>query len=236
MSKDTVAEFATIPPEVTLKKLFEVVQQAVTENVPLVETVQQLRADGWTDLPAVVPASPADWTPVQARALAEIVRLDEARRVWMGSIEITELIRRHLQQDVSSAGLAARPGPPEKLAGAELPLGGVSSLFAEEESRPGAKPFWLNLNAELILYGATETDATVTIGERQIRLRPDGTFSFRFALPDGEYGLTVRARSAEGGHARSAELHFSRSTQYQGHVGAQAQDPHLRPPVPAAVA
>ena len=34
------------------------------------------------------------------------------------------------------------------------------------------------------LDGATEPDAAVTIGGRKIQLRKDGTFSFRFALPD----------------------------------------------------
>src|SRR5688572_31722682 len=36
--------------------------------------------------------------------------------------------------------------------------------------------------------------ATVTIGGRPIRLRPDGSFSYRFSLPDGEYELPIRQR------------------------------------------
>jgi len=43
----------------------------------------------------------------------------------------------------------------------------------------------------LVIYGATDPTASVTIGERRIRLRPDGSFSYRFALPDGNYQLPI---------------------------------------------
>jgi len=84
------------------------------------------------------------------------------------------------------------------------------------------------VNAELIIYGATEPDAQVTIGGRVIKLRPDGTFSFRFALPDGEYELPAVAVSADKTDGRAAELKFSRSTEYRGDVGAHPQDPSLQ--------
>ena len=89
--------------------------------------------------------------------------------------------------------------------------------------------FWLNVNAELVVYGATEPDAVVTIGGRPIRIRPDGTFSYRFALPDGNYELPVCALSAHGDQ-RQAELEFGRLTRYQSEVGEHAQDPDLRVP------
>ena len=66
-----------------------------------------------------------------------------------------------------------------------------------------AKGFWFNVNAELIIYGATEPDAKVTLGGHEIKLRPDGSFSYRFALPDGNYDLPAVAVSADGdGRAR----------------------------------
>jgi len=83
----------------------------------------------------------------------------------------------------------------------------------------------------LIIYGATEPDAAVTIGGRTIRLRPDGTFSYRFILPDGRYELPAIATSADGTDSRSAELQFSRSTFYRGEVEAHPQDPSLKPPL-----
>jgi len=50
------------------------------------------------------------------------------------------------------------------------------------------------VNAELIIYGATEPDAQVTIGGRANQAAPDGSFSFRFSLPDGDYELPRRWR------------------------------------------
>jgi hypothetical protein len=92
--------------------------------------------------------------------------------------------------------------------------------------------FWFNVNAELIVYGATEPDATVRIGDRHIRLRPDGSFSFRFALPDGEYQLPVVAVAGDESEERTARLSFNRATSYTGEVGAHPQSAHLKKPDP----
>src|SRR6185436_2325973 len=107
------------------------------------------------------------------------------------------------------------------------PLGSLSSPFGGREGRKG---FWFNVNAELFIYGVTEPDASVNIGGRPIKLRPDGTFSFRFALPDGNYDLPCMAVSADATDSRSAALSFSRKTKYDGEVGAHPQDPALKPP------
>jgi len=88
--------------------------------------------------------------------------------------------------------------------------------------------FWFNLNAELIIYGATEPNAVVTLGGRAVELRADGTFSFRFALPDGTHNVSATACSI-GGETRRAELQFARTTRY-GNVGEQPPDPGLETP------
>ena len=103
-----------------------------------------------------------------------------------------------------------------------IPFGGMEK----------AKGFWFNVNAELIIYGATEPNAKVTLGGHEIKLRSDGTFSFRFALPDGKYDLPAVAVSADGTDARAADLKFSRETEYLGDVGAHPQDPSLKTPLP----
>jgi len=102
-----------------------------------------------------------------------------------GLAEITELIRRRLQQELYSAA-AAQFSVPSSWSGA---VSSFSSPFGGMER----KGFWFNVNAELIIYGATEPNAQVTIGGRVIKLRPDGTFSYRFALPDGQFGLPAMA-------------------------------------------
>ena len=115
------------------------------------------------------------------------------------------------------------------------PVGGLGSISSPYGGEQPPKGFWLNVNAELILYGATEPDAKVTLGGRPIKLRPDGTFSYRFALPDGKYHLPAVATSADGTDARAADLEFTRATQYHGDVGTHPQDPALTPPKPEHV-
>jgi hypothetical protein len=258
VSADTTAEFGTMPSEVPMGKLVALVKEAVHESAPLAQAIQELREEGHRDLPSIeVPAQPSSatpeqfhsparsesvppvsaaqrprwkpsqWTPAQERALAEVISMDHVRRVWMGSLEITELIRRQYLNELASLAAAElielAPGAPTSPAGA---ISGISSPVP----KPGAreKGFWFNVNAELIVYGATEPDATVSIGGRKIRLRSDGSFSYRFALPDGNYEMPVVAVSADGTDGRAAELKFSRGTEYLGEVGAHPQDPSLR--------
>jgi hypothetical protein len=49
----------------------------------------------------------------------------------------------------------------------------------------------------LIVYGATEPDAKVTVQGKPINLRQDGTFTLRFALPDGKQVIPVKAVSSD---------------------------------------
>jgi hypothetical protein len=172
------------------------------------------------------------WTAEQEQALAQALSMDDVRRVWLGSLEITELLRRKLLAQVSSAGLPAGGVPPGEQ---PLPPGAVASISSPYGGAPREKGFWFNVNAELVLYGATEPDATVTIGGRRIRLRRDGSFSYRFALPDGRYELPALAVSVDGTDGRCATLRFSRDTEYRGDVGTHPQDPALAPPLPENV-
>jgi len=150
--------------------------------------------------------------------------MDEVRRVWIGSLEITELVKRQLSRELASGALVGElpgPGGPGSVSSLASPFGG---------GQPGARGFWFNVNAELIVYGATDPAATVTIGGREIRLRPDGSFSYRFALPDGEYALPIMATSPDRVEARSADLAFRRASEYRGEVGRHPQDERLKAP------
>jgi hypothetical protein len=229
MSDDLSVWFETLPVDLRFDQILRLVKTALKDNIPLMEAIQQLRASGFAGLPDRRSAGSGEWTADQERALSEIVTMDAVRRVWMGSLEITELIRRQFLQEMSSQ-MAAQLGQTGSWSGA---VSSFSSPYGGMEKRKG---FWFNVNAELIIYGATEATATVTIGGRKIKLRPDGSFSYRFSLPDGQYELPAIATSADGTDSRSAELKFSRGTQYRGDVQAHPQDPALKPPLAAHVA
>lgn len=232
LSDDLTAEFATLPVDVPMAQLVATVRSLAAGSAPLLATIRQLRAEGHTGLPDVAAVGPAawSWTPAQERALAEVISVDHVRRVWIGSLEITELVRRQLAQELASMAAA-------QVGAAASPVGGfgsVSSPFGGAAAK--GKGFWFNVNAELIIYGATEPDATVTIGGRRVALRPDGSFSYRFALPDGDYPLPAVATSAEGDDRRWANLAFRRATEYGGgEVGEHPQDKTLKLPRPENV-
>ena len=88
----------------------------------------------------------------------------------MGSLEITELVRRQLQEEIASitaAELARAARGPERGPGG--PMTGESSPLGGEMPRRHRK-FWFKVNAELIVYGATEPDARVMIADRMVKL------------------------------------------------------------------
>lgn len=89
---------------------------------------------------------------------------------------------------------------------------GVSSLSSRALQERPEKKFRLAADCELILYGATEPDAFVTVAGRKINLNPDGTFSMRFALPDGITELPVRALSEDEMDSRKVEITVTRMT------------------------
>jgi len=95
---------------------------------------------------------------------------------------------------------------------------GVSSMSSHSLQKPGEKQkkFWLVADCELILYGATEPDAFVTVSGRKVNLNPDGTFSMRFALPDGVVDLPVKAMSKDETDSREIDIKVTRATTTDG--------------------
>ncbi len=74
------------------------------------------------------------------------------------------------------------------------------------------RQFWLIADAELIVYGATEPDATVSIGGRQIKLNSDGTFRFQMSFQDGNIDYPIVAVAKDGEQQRSIHMTFDRET------------------------
>jgi hypothetical protein len=186
------------------------------------------------------------WQPI---ATSEPVTTPREAPAEAGEVQFASLAEANQVGPVEPVGLIAPVSlpsewtPQQERALAELlatrfEAGVVSSpqggALPEVSSPPGGEApvpagFWFSVNAELTIYGATEPGATLTIGGRQIPLRPDGTFSCRFALPDGQYELDVAATSTAG-ELRQAELKFARGSTYDGEVGVEPRDPSLKPP------
>lgn len=89
---------------------------------------------------------------------------------------------------------------------------GMASMASPVKKIPKSRKFWLVVDCELIVYGATEPDAKVTVQGRSVKLRPDGTFSFRYALPDGQQVIPVHAMSSDEIEERTITPIVSRKT------------------------
>ena len=88
----------------------------------------------------------------------------------------------------------------------------VSGLNMSGVGMPRQRNFWLVADAELIVYGATEPNATLTVGDRVIPLTADGTFRFHVHFPDGKIDYPIRAVAADGEQERSITMKFERGT------------------------
>lgn len=73
--------------------------------------------------------------------------------------------------------------------------------------------FWLRLDADLIVYGATVPGSRLTVEGGTCSLREDGTFSFRCHLPDGRKEIKVTSCSEDGTKQEKIELTVTRSTE-----------------------
>ncbi len=87
---------------------------------------------------------------------------------------------------------------------AEVSSGGLASMGSNGgRLQPARKEdFWLVVNTELIVYGATEPDAKIMIQGEPLSLNHDGTFSVRYALPRGRQIINVKAVNAAGTQER----------------------------------
>ena len=77
---------------------------------------------------------------------------------------------------------------------------------------PRQRSFWLVADAELIVYGATDPAARLTIGDEEVPLSAEGTFRIQVPFRDGQQLYPIKAVAADGVQERNITLQFSRST------------------------
>jgi hypothetical protein len=93
------------------------------------------------------------------------------------------------------------------------PLGSMSlgSLGLGATAGFGHK-FHFEIDAELVVFGTTEPGAKLTIQGEPVRVKPDGTFSVRFHMPDSRQIIPAVASSADGVEERTIVLAVERNT------------------------
>ena len=94
----------------------------------------------------------------------------------------------------------------------------AAGVWASGRSESGAglaprqRSFWLVADAELIVYGATDPAARLTIGGEDVPLSPDGTFRIQVPFRDGQQLYPIEAVAADGEQRRNITLEFRRTT------------------------
>ena len=74
------------------------------------------------------------------------------------------------------------------------------------------RSFWLVADAELIVYGATEPSAKLTIGGEEVPLAADGTFRIQVPFRDGTQNYDIKAVDSSGQQEKSISMKFDRVT------------------------
>jgi uncharacterized protein len=144
----------------------------------------------------VSPITDEQWGILQ-KEFEKLLKLSGVDQIGKSSFDIAKLMRERWEEIVS-VSLPTSPG-------------GSSSWHGVSEVKP--KGFWLKADTELIVYGATESDATLTVQGQKVTLRPDGSFSLRFYLPDGEQTYPIEAVSKDGTMKKTITFEVKRGTE-----------------------
>ena len=74
------------------------------------------------------------------------------------------------------------------------------------------RSFWLVADAELIVYGATDPSAKLTIGGEDVPLAADGTFKIQVPFRDGTQKYDIKAVDVSDAQEKSISMKFNRTT------------------------
>lgn len=223
----TDAQFVTIPFNFTFKELVDMIRAHMKDGEELGDALARLQDEGF-DFP--FKKGTRKLGKEEQEELLGYLAGDFGKQLWRGSEEITESLRKRLEENVSSGEwLGARGASSGEIVGSEsVTSWGRSSESVTSLSSPFGgreRNFYMHVNAELIIYGGTDPNAQVRIDGQEIQLRPDGTFSYHWVFPDGKFHIPIEATSPDQVETRSALLSFLRMSEYAGGVEKTGQPP-----------
>ena len=95
---------------------------------------------------------------------------------------------------------------------------------AEKENEDSEVGFQLEVDAELIVYGATRPDAYVTLQGEPVKVQPDGTFRVRVDMPNKRQVLPIVASVPNGGGRQTVVMAIERNTKSMEPHGRDMRD------------
>ena len=148
----------------------------------------------------VSPITDEQWAMLQ-QEFERLLKLSGVEQIGRSSFDIAKLMRERWEEIVSISLPSSH-------------VGASSWKTFPGEVKP--KGFWLKADTELIIYGSTESDAKLTVQGQGVTLRPDGSFSLRFYLPDGKQEYPIEATSADGTMKRKITFIVKRDSSAEG--------------------
>lgn len=135
-----------------------------------------------------------NWADIDSKKADRIFAMSAGFDPTASSLELKQLFEERLRRPMGSPAVTS--------------FGSGAFFYGKE------RKFWFQLDAELIVYGATEPTARVTLQGEPVKLRPDGTFTMRFSLPDSRQIIPAVAASADGVEERTIVLAIERNTKH----------------------
>ncbi len=77
-----------------------------------------------------------------------------------------------------------------------------SAALLPPARQAGLRGFWCRVSTDLVIHGVTEPRSVVRVQGQLVPVRKDGTFSFRFTMPEGTQSVSIEAISPDGRHIR----------------------------------
>ncbi len=84
--------------------------------------------------------------------------------------------------------------------------------------------FEFSVDAEMIIYGSADPNASVTLAGEPVKLRSDGTFEVRMSLPDRRQVLPIVACSRDGTEQRTTVVAIERNTKVMEPIKRDPED------------
>ncbi|MGE0529314.1 MAG: DUF4912 domain-containing protein, partial [Bdellovibrionales bacterium] len=135
-----------------------------------------------------------NWADIDSKMAERIYAMSGGFDPTASSLELKQLFEERLRRPMGSPTISSF---------------GSGALLPSKQ-----RQFWFQLDAELIVYGATEPNAKVTLQGEPVNLRSDGTFTMRFRLPDSRQIIPAVAVSADGVEERTIVLAVERNTKH----------------------
>jgi len=97
----------------------------------------------------------------------------------------------------------------------QRPMGPPAARSSNSESEPEMElpvDFQIEVDAEMIVYGATQPNAYVTLQGEPVKLQADGTFRVRVEMPNKRQVIPIVASAADGSARQTVVMAVERNT------------------------